>query len=171
MARDVLRYDRMIEDALRSVVRDSLKKVAETGLPGNHHFYITFATGHDGVAMPKPLRAQHPEEMTIVLQHQYWDLEADEDSFSVSLSFNQARQHLHIPYAAITTFADPSVQFGLQFQARDAEDGADMAVGVDPTKEPAASEADTQAEADVEAEVDDGPAEVIALDSFRKNSS
>ncbi|MDA0703995.1 MAG: ClpXP protease specificity-enhancing factor SspB [Proteobacteria bacterium] len=167
MARDVLRYDRMIEDALRSVVRDSLKKAAETGLPGNHHFYITFATGHDGVSMPKQLRAQHSEEMTIVLQHQYWDLEVGEDSFAVSLSFNRAQQRLHIPYAAITTFADPSVQFGLQFQARDAEDEDAAGIESDPADESATPESGEQ----VQAEAQDGAGEVIALDSFRKNSS
>ncbi len=169
MARDVLRYDRMIEDALRSVVRDSLKKAAETGLPGNHHFYITFATGHDGVSMPKQLRAQHSEEMTIVLQHQYWDLEVGEDSFAVSLSFNRAQQRLHIPYAAITTFADPSVQFGLQFQARDGEEEDEAAVETDSPEAPAIAE--SGAEAEVRTEAQDGAAEVIALDSFRKNST
>lgn len=168
MARDVLRYDRMIEDALRSVVRDSLKKAAETGLPGNHHFYITFATGHDGVSMPKQLRAQHSEEMTIVLQHQYWDLEVGEDSFAVSLSFNRAQQRLHIPYAAITTFADPSVQFGLQFQARNAEDEDEAIVETDSSEKPAIAESGDRAE--VQAQAQDGAGEVIALDSFRKNS-
>lgn len=169
MAKDVLRYDRMIEDALRSVVRDSLKKAAETGLPGNHHFYITFATGHDGVSMPKQLRAQHSEEMTIVLQHQYWDLEVGEDSFAVSLSFNRAQQRLHIPYTAITTFADPSVQFGLQFQARDGEEEEDAAVvETDSPEAPAIAESGDQTA--VQAQAQDGAGEVIALDSFRKNS-
>jgi hypothetical protein len=164
MARDVLRYDRMIEDALRSVVRDSLKKAATSGLPGNHHFYITFATGHAGVSMPKHLRAQHRDEMTIVLQHQYWDLEVGEDGFSVSLSFNRAQQRLYIPYAAITTFADPSVQFGLQFQARDAE------AEDETSDETESADAPATAETGVRAQAQDGAGEVIALDSFRKNS-
>ncbi|MBT5413715.1 MAG: hypothetical protein HOK81_03850 [Rhodospirillaceae bacterium] len=167
MAKDELRYDRMIEEALRSVVRDSLKRAAETGLPGNHHFYITFATGHAGVSMPEQLRARYRDEMTIVIQHQYWDLDVGEDAFAISLSFNGVQQHLHIPYAAITTFADPSVQFGLQFQARESE--AEAEVEADQAADPAAEPA--RAETDVQGQMQDDAGEVIALDSFRKKSS
>ena len=117
MSQDVLRYDRLIEEALRSVVRETLTETAARGLPGNHHFYITFKTGYDGVDIPPRARAQHPEEMTIVLQHQFWNLAVEDDHFRVTLSFNKREEELVIPFAAITTFADPSVQFGLQFQS------------------------------------------------------
>lgn len=161
MAKDELRYDRMIEDALRGVVRDILVRTAESGLPGNHHFYITFATGHDSVSMPDRLRARYRDEMTIVLQHQYWDLEVGEDSFAVSLSFDRAQQRLDIPFDAITTFADPSVQFGLQFQARNAS-----------TEAAAETVEDIGAVEDgLRGQMQDGAGEVIALDSFRKKSS
>ncbi|MEZ5667091.1 MAG: ClpXP protease specificity-enhancing factor SspB [Alphaproteobacteria bacterium] len=112
-----LRYEQFVEDALRGVVRRALETVSETGLPGNHHLYITFLTRHDGVDIPDYLAAQYPEEMTIVLQHQYWGLEIDAVRFSITLSFNKVHERLTVPFAAITAFADPSVNFGLQFKA------------------------------------------------------
>jgi len=114
---DELRYDRMVESALRGVVREALTQAGETGLPGEHHFYLTFMTNHRGVAIPEYLRQKYPQEMTIVLQHQFFGLEVCEDRFSVSLSFSSKTERLVIPLAAITTFADPSVNFALQFQS------------------------------------------------------
>lgn len=116
MPKEQLRYDKMVEAALRGVVRSALKQVAELGLPGNHHFYLTFRTSHRGVKIPDYLRTTYPGEMTIVLQFQFFGLEVTEDAFSVTLSFNNAHERLTIPFAAITTFADPSVNFALQFQ-------------------------------------------------------
>jgi hypothetical protein len=116
MSREQLRYDKMVEDALRGVVRQSLAQVAKNGFPGNHHFYLTFRTGIPGVAIPDYLRSQYPEEMTIVLQYQFWGLEVGEDAFEVTLSFNKVHERLHIPFAALTGFVDPAVQFGLQFK-------------------------------------------------------
>src|SRR5277367_547846 len=124
MTEDLLRYDLMIEAALRDVVRETLASVAQNGLPGEHHFYITFLTHFPGVEIPDYLKKQYPEEMTIVLQYQFFGLKLDDEAFTVMLSFNNVKERLHIPLEAITTFADPSVNFALQFQtgADDDED-------------------------------------------------
>lgn len=137
-------YDEIVQEALRAVVGRVLSEIVRGGstLPGNHHFYITFKTGAGGVAIPAHLRERFPDEMTIVLQNKFWDLEVREDGFSVGLSFNQIPAKLDIPFAAITAFVDPAVDFGLQFQASmtemeaephdDAEnDGGDDGVGGD----------------------------------------
>jgi len=102
MASGVLRYDRMVEDALKGVLRAALKASEKDGLPGDHHFYITFRTGHPGVSIADYLRARYPNEMTIVIQHQYWGLEVDEHKFAVTLSFNRVNERLVIPFAAVT---------------------------------------------------------------------
>jgi uncharacterized protein len=108
-------YASLVEKALLRVVRDVLGMVAEHGMPGRHHLYITFRTDHPGVVMDDALCARYPSEMTIVLQHEFWGLEVAEDRFAVTLSFNKVSQRLDIPFAAVTVFADPSVEFGLQF--------------------------------------------------------
>lgn len=112
-------YDEIVQEALRAVVGRVLGQVAAGGgmLPGNHHFYITFKTGAPGVDIPKVLRERFPDEMTIVLQNKFWDLAVTDESFSVGLSFNQVPAKLYVPFAAITAFVDPAVDFGLQFQA------------------------------------------------------
>ncbi len=109
-------YDEIVQEALRAVVGRVLREVERGGLPGEHHFYITFKTAATGVDIPDHLRARFPDEMTIVMQNKYWDLTVGKDSFSIGLSFNQIPANLHVPYAAITAFVDPSVDFGLQFQ-------------------------------------------------------
>ena len=111
-------YDEIVQEALRAVVGRVLGQIeaAHGELPGNHHFYITFKTGAPGVSIPGHLRQRFPDEMTIVLQNKFWDLKVEEDTFSVGLSFNQQPSKLVIPFAAITAFVDPSVEFGLQFQ-------------------------------------------------------
>jgi hypothetical protein len=111
-------YQTFVHDALRDAVRRLLAQVAEQGLPGDHYFYIGFQTGHPGVAMPRVLRDLYPEEMTVILQHQYWNLEVDPDHFSVELSFSASRHRLTIPFAALTTFADPSAEFAWRFLPR-----------------------------------------------------
>ena len=113
---DILRYDKMVEHALRGVVKQAIEEVMEDGLPGDHHFYITFMTDFPGVDIPDYLRDRYPGEMTIVLQYQFYDLEVDEERMQVTLSFNNVPEKLVIPLAAITIFADPSVNFALQFQ-------------------------------------------------------
>jgi uncharacterized protein len=117
-------YDEIVQEALRTVVGRVLGAVAETGggLPGGHHFYITFKTQAPGVDIPKRLIERFPDEMTIVLQHRFWDLLVDDERFSVGLSFNQVPSKLVIPYSAITGFHDPEVNFELRFQAQDVPD-------------------------------------------------
>ena len=157
MAQDLFQYDKMVERALRGVVRDALARVAQEGPRGAHHFYIGFATGMPGVVIPDSLRERFPEEMTIVLQHQFWDLEIGEESFSVSLSFQKQLERLTIPFAAIRSFADPSVNFALEFAEPPAAEP--KAVGSLPAPKPAVEPSPDQ---------DRPAAEIVTLDSFRK---
>lgn len=122
-------YDEIVQEALRAVVGRVLGQVkaANGVLPGTHHFYITFKTTAPGVDIPPELKARFPDEMTIVLQNKFWDLEVSEEGFSVSLSFNQVPAKLVVPFSAITAFVDPAVDFGLQFQAMADDEGEDMA--------------------------------------------
>ena len=160
MPEESLRYDKMVEDALRGVVRDALVQTAEHGLFGDHHFYITFRTRHSGVQLPAHILARHPEEMTIVLQHQFWGLEVTEEWFAVTLSFSGVSERLFVPFASVTGFADPSAKFGLQFQVEEGElDDEDEEV-----EEPAAADPEPPAAQEAPAE----GAKVIALDAFRK---
>jgi hypothetical protein len=126
MAVDHIRYDILAQEALRGLVRKVLAETAKNGLKGEHHFNISFATGAPGVRMPDRLREQYPDEMTIVLQYQFWDLKVGADAFEVGLSFGGVPERLTVPFEAVTSFVDPSVQFALQFQAVP-EDGADAA--------------------------------------------
>lgn len=160
---DILRYDKMVESALRGVVKKSIEEVMEHGLPGDHHFYITFLTDFPGVKIPDYLRDRYPGEMTIVLQYQFSDLDVNDTRMTVTLSFNNIPEKLEIPLAAISIFADPSVNFALQFQPLgEALDEADLA---------ALAELDD----DDDGPDDDGPSgggettgEVVSLDKFRK---
>lgn len=161
MSEDLLRYDLLIEGALREVVRQTLQKVVQNGLPGEHHFYITFQTKFDGVEIPEYLHKQYPSEMTIVLQFQFFGLKVDETGFTVMLSFNNVRERLVIPFAAITTFADPSVNFALQFQSPSLDDESE-----DQASEGSASQ-DTGVEKE-HAAAEEKRGEVISLDKFRK---
>jgi hypothetical protein len=113
---DQIRYDLLTQQALRGVVRSVLADTAKKGLPGDHHFYISFDTRADGVRLSDRLRAQYPDEMTIILQHQFWDLKVGDDEFEVGLSFGGVPERLTVPFEAINGFFDPSVQFGLQFE-------------------------------------------------------
>jgi hypothetical protein len=122
MPTDLIRYDLQVQDALRGVVRKVLADTARDGLPGDHHFYITFRTHAPGVKLSSRLREQYPDEMTIILQYQFWDLRIDDEGFEVGLHFKNIPERLSIPFEAITGFYDPSVQFGLKFEAA-AEDG------------------------------------------------
>ncbi len=162
MGRQALDYDRLVEDALRGVVREALRRTEREGMVGAHHFYVSFRTSHPGVEMADHLRAEHPGEMTIVLQHQFWDLAVDDDGFVVMLSFNGAHVRLRVPFAAVTAFADPSVQFGLQFKTPGAAvaPAAKEHAGAGPPQEPA------EAEAEVEVKAETG-ADVVTLDAFR----
>jgi hypothetical protein len=118
LSSDSIDYQRFVEDALRDAVRRLLAEVADQGLPGDHFFYIGFRTGHPGVMMPRSLRDLYPEEMSLILQHQFWGLTVDADRFAVELTFSGSRQRLEIPFAALTMFADPSAEFALRFMPR-----------------------------------------------------
>jgi hypothetical protein len=181
MAKDWLRYDQMVEDALRGVVRRALTEAAMSGLPGDHHFYITFRTDNPTVRIPGHLKAQYPREMTIVLQHQFWDLIVADESFTVTLSFGGKHEPLHIPFNTIVSFADPSVKFALQFDSGEAENDDEM---LDEDNESAAPPLALERPAEKPALVDQRPAAqqgagtsesvaggsatVVALDAFRK---
>ncbi len=119
MATDIIRYDLLVQDALRGVVRKVLTESAREGLPGEHHYYITFRTDAPGVRLSTRMREKYPGEMTIILQHQFWDLSVTEQNFEVGLSFNNIPERLLIPFDAVTGFFDPSVQFGLKFEVQD----------------------------------------------------
>jgi len=167
MTKDPLCYDKWIGDALLGVIRRSLASVAAAGLPGEHHFYITFRTDAEGVEMAHYLRAQHPEEMTIVLQHQFSDLDVDTDRFAVSLTFNGQNERLRVPFAAVTAFVDPSVNFGLQLRMLQVPSVLEQAA-------PGVKRIDAQAKEAMTGHNTDSPAdegrtgEIITLDSFRK---
>lgn len=136
MTKDILRYDLMVQDALKGVVRKILAEAGRDGLPGDHHFYITFRTMAPGVRLSQRLRDKHPDEMTIVLQHQFWDLNVSDHAFEVGLSFSGVPERLLIPYDAITTFFDPSVQFGLKFETQEAPAEATPGEPAAPAKSP-----------------------------------
>jgi hypothetical protein len=155
---DEINYNDMVEKALLEVVRESLRHVAKNGLPGDQHFYITFKTHFPGVDLPSHLAERYKDDMTIVLQHQFWDVVVEQDYFSVDLSFNHNRETLTIPFAALTAFADPSVQFGLQFTSTlpDQESPSVTETETAPEEEAAEDQQETK------------PGEVIALDAFRK---
>ena len=152
-------YDVMVQDALLAVVKKLLAEASKNGLPGNHHFYIAFNTGFPGVVIPPHLRAKYPDEMTIVLQNQFWDLMVFDDHFEVGLSFNQKSETLVIPFAALTGFLDPSVEFGLQFQRKNQSKKEAKAPAAIP-KAPAPKAAVAAPEKPAE--------KVVTLDAFRK---
>ena len=171
MATDHIRYDVLTRDALRGVLRRVLTDAAEHGLPGEHHFYITFLSRADGVKLSPRLLAQYPEEMTIILQHQFWDLIVTDDRFEVGLSFGGTPERLVVPFSAIKSFFDPSVQFGLQFEPSEAEAAAETPPATEPAH-PLASQSEPKTPSENQPE--DEPtkptegAEVVRLDRFRK---
>ena len=183
MSKDFMRYDLLAQDALRGVVRMALENIKDGGLPGAHHFFITFITSHPGVELSDTLKSRYPVEMTIVLQHQFWDLEVLDDQFSVCLSFNKVPERLVIPYKAIRGFIDPSVQFGLEFQVEGAPTAA-LSADPDAPKmpaeittlhrsgdEPGAEPGDRPEPApdeDEDGKADEKSGEVVSLDAFRK---
>ena len=177
---DRFHYDTLVDDALRSVVKRVLVQVAEKGLPGSHHFYISFRSTDPGVELPDYLLAKYPEEMTIVLQHQYWDLVIHDDSFEVTVSFNKQQEHIKVPFMALSAFVDPSVRFGLQFDRKDKAgnllekpDAGAAAPTPLPAPEPKAKAKSDPAAAEAaaaaaEAKPEDAASKIVKLDSFRK---
>ena len=164
--KSLLPYDQWAEEALRQVVVRALDHAAREGLPGGHHFYITFRTDHAGVEIPARLRAQFPQEMTIVLQHQFWELRVDETTrtFSVGLSFGGVPTTVAVPLASITAFVDPEVRFGLQFRPAEAPPSAQP-----DSKALVARPAEPEPEAQPEAPTTEAEApQVVSLDAFRR---
>lgn len=174
---DQIRYDLLTQKALRGVVRAVLTDAAKKGLPGDHHFYIGFDTHAPGVRLSERLRTQYPEQMTIILQHQYWDLTVNETGFEVGLSFGGIPEKLAVPFDAINSFFDPSVQFGLQFEevtegqdnsaAANAQDKGEKKRAVPSPRTPAPSPP-AAAEAETKPAPPAGGGEVVRLDRFRK---
>jgi hypothetical protein len=168
MATDHIRYDVLARDALRGVLRRVLTDAAEHGLPGEHHFFITFLSTAEGVKLSPRLLAQYPEEMTIILQHQFWDLVVSEDRFEVGLSFGGIPERLVVPFNAIKSFFDPSVQFGLQFEPSDAATET-PAANLPAAPAPSAVTVPAPAAENQDEPVKPGEgAEVVRLDRFRK---
>jgi hypothetical protein len=173
MATDHIRYDVLVRDALRGVLRHVLTDAAEHGLPGEHHFFITFVSTADGVKLSPRLLAQYPEEMTVILQHQFWDLVVTEDRFEVGLSFGGIPERLVVPFHSIKSFLDPSAPFTLQFEPSDAETEAPAAKSL-PAEVALPPVPSTLTVPELATETKDEPAkpgegaEVVRLDRFRK---
>ena len=198
MAEDLIRYDIIIQDALRSAVRKILLEVNRAGLPGEHHFYIAFETTAPGVKISNRLKERYPKEMTIVLQHQFWDLQITEHAFEVGLSFGGVPEHLYVPFAAIKGFFDPSVQFALEFEPgktgeelpaefriaeRDLETVEELNSRIDRVEKELEEQADEEnriattepeeipaEETNGDDDKDNGSAQVVSLDAFRKKN-
>jgi hypothetical protein len=164
MAKDFIGYQALTDSALRGVVRDALRRIEKSGLIGAHHFYLTFKTHFEGVDIPDFLKEQYPDEMTIIIQHQYWALKVKDDYFEVTLTFKKLPAPLHIPFNALTAFFDPGVQFGLQFRSEGeaGKTGPMMVPPSEPVGEPT-PQPEPAAEKPAPA-----PGEVVSLDSFRK---
>ena len=190
MPQDLIRYDVLVQEALRGVVRKVMNEIARTGLPGEHHFYVSFDTRHAGVRLSNRLRQRYPTEMTVVLQHQYWDLEVNDQWFEVGLSFSGIPERLRVPFNSVKGFVDPSVEFGLQFEVitegtEEAETDGPKMVPVEPSviptapvrpvetaeatpaEEPAVRPAAAET-APSETPPPDTGATVVSLDKFRK---
>jgi len=178
MPEDHIRYDILAQAALRGVVRTVLADVARKGLPGEHHFKITFATGAPGVRLSERMRAQYPQAMTIVLQHQFWDLAVREEAFDVGLSFGGIAEKLTVPFEAVTAFFDPAVQFGFQFETVEAAAAGEADSGAKASEKPAGTATHPPAQpkkagalstpgAPAESPAEAG-GQVVSLDRFRK---
>jgi len=161
-------YGNLMHDAMRSLIRNVLLDVADNGLPGAHHFFITFDTSHPDAELADWLSDRYPDEMTVVMQHWYDGLEVTDDGFSITLNFGDAPEPLYVPYDAIRTFVDPSVEFGLRFEQQE----EDTAEGADTDDDTAKADVETLPQTrESELEVEEAPAkaaEIVSLDSFRK---
>ena len=180
MAEDHIRYDILAQEALRGVMRKVLAEVARTGLPGNHHFFITFLTGAPGVRISSRLREKYPEQMTIVIQFQYWDLKVTDTGFEIGLSFSDVPERLEIPFSAVRGFYDPSVNFELEFDVKtEAPAEAEAKPAKPPSETPKSAaqakksetrkkSAETAKETPAAAQPAAKSADVVSLDAFRK---
>ena len=167
MGQNRLDYEQMCADALRGVVRRALMHVADKGLPPGNHFLITFKTDHPGVTMPDYLRERYPDTISVMLQYEFWNLEVEDDRFSVSLSFSEVREHLTIPFLAVTAFVDPFAKFQLKFEAQMEGDATALPKR---DKQPAQLKPTESGKADAKDDAKDKAksGEVVTLDAFRK---
>jgi hypothetical protein len=171
MAEDLMRYDHMAREALRGVVREAIRKAADEGLPGRHHFYISFRTRAPGVDLDPDLLEKHPHDMTIVLEHQFWDLAVDEDAFEVTLKFKGVPKYIRVPFDAVAQFHDPSVGFTLRFDAPILASGPApaappagvAAIGPRPAAPPETAKSKAGAPPP-----QNGGGQVVSIDAFRK---
>jgi hypothetical protein len=182
MSSDLIRYDLLAQEALRGVVRRVLEDVSRTGVPGEHHFYISFNTEFPGVRMSPRLREKYPEEMTIIIQHQFWDLLVSEHGFEIGLSFSNVPENLYVPFDSISGFFDPSVKFGLKFEpvAVPAEDKVEKPTGPREVLPATPAVLEPKPVAKIEPQPAPGPtpdadeekaesgAQIVSLDKFRK---
>jgi hypothetical protein len=169
MVDDLIRYDVLYQEALLGLVKKVLGEVAQAGLPGEHHFYVTFDTRAPGVRISSRLRAEYPSEMTVVLQHQFWDLTVTDSAFEVGLSFKGASERLVVPFRAVKSFVDPHVHFQVKFDVRPEAEALGAAEGALPENAPATGE-QAAAPAEVKKAAADGKAEIVSLDAFRKKN-
>lgn len=175
MSEDRIRYDILVQEALRGVVHKVLQEVARAGLPGDHHFFITFLTGAPGVRISSRLRERYPEQMTIVIQYQYWDLKVNEKGFEILLSFSDVPEKLEVPFSAVRGFYDPAANFEVEFEVKSETEAMEADAEAPPTEHAQAAEqgraaaSDRAAEEEGEEELEDARgAEVVSLDAFRK---
>jgi uncharacterized protein len=164
MAEDLIRYDVLAQEALRGLVRKVLSEVAQAGLPGEHHFFITFDTRHPGVRISSRLKEQYPADMTVVLQHQFWDLAVSESAFEVGLSFKGVPERLVVPFRAVQSFVDPHANFALKFEPALTPVAGNNDEPASAATEPAATPGETPRP------VPEAGADVVSLDAFRKKS-
>lgn len=166
-------YPAMIDNAMRSVVKEAMTQVSEHGLPGDHHFFVSFLTNHPGVEISSMMKERYPEEMTIVIQHQYWDLQVEPHQFSLMLTFNNIPEKLVIPFSALTAFADPSIKFGLQFHHRNWQEEEDEdelhcpATGKTGRELPPEASFDEEPPSEIKSPAND--TKVISIDAWRKS--
>jgi hypothetical protein len=168
MVDDLIRYDVLYQEALLGLVKKVLGEVAQAGLPGEHHFYVSFDTRAPGVRISSRLKAEYPTEMTVVLQHQFWDLTVTDSAFEVGLSFKGTPERLVVPFRAITSFIDPHVHFQVKFDVRTEEETAETAEGALVENEETAPLPEAEAEEPPAAET---KGDVVSLDAFRKKGS
>lgn len=163
MTEDLMDYPRLVQNALRGVARQALARVEESGLPGAHHFYLSFRTDHPDVVVPDFLRDRYPDEMTVVLQHQYWDLVVGDPGFEVTLAFGGRHERVGVPWEALTAFYDPAVRFGVRFEPGEEDEAAQG-----PTRIPDGPGETASPTGEEDEETGKGAANVVSLDDFKK---
>jgi uncharacterized protein len=169
MAEDLIRYDVLVQEALRSVVKKVLAEVAQAGLPGEHHFFVTFSTRYPGVRISQRLLDEYPSEMTVVLQHQFWDLTVTDSAFGVGLSFKGVPETLYVPFRAVSSFVDPHAGFQVKFDTTPDQIVLEAAEG-EPLLDTDLPPVEVDEAQEAQTEPEPGTADVVSLDAFRKKN-